>query len=430
MYSDDTTHFRYSLLLREIDNLRCQDDVSTLGLVLIQLDGLDEVNQRFGYLGGDKVLEEFARRVAQIARPEDLTFEISGTSFALLISNPLHEGHAVLGAEKIAQVASDPVVIGSGRAKVKARMGISLLPEPAETAEELLRQCEIALGAARARDESHVVFTSRLTEARGPTGHAWFDVEEALKQGEFELYYQPKVELRSGRVRGAEALIRWQSPRAGTIPPGYFMPVIEHTQGMRSLLWFVLNSALRNASEWVKEIPDFSVSVNVAPGNLEDADLVDIVDGALSIWNFPPRQLLLEMTETALMRDAGSSVVVLNKVRNLGVRVSIDDFGTGYSSLAYLKNLPADELKIDKSFITCMTDDDTDRRIVASVIQLAQAVGLQVVAEGIEDAESMNGLVAMGCELGQGFHFSVPVPSEDFARDWVTPFAHKDTAEG
>ncbi len=138
---------------------------------------------------------------------------------------------------------------------------------------------------------------------------------------------------------------------------------------------------------------------------------------------------MLEITETALMRDAGASVVVLNKLRNLGVRVSIDDFGTGYSSLAYLKNLPADELKIDKSFIGSMMTDETDRRIVASVIQLAQAVGLQVVAEGIEDAAAMNALLAMGCEMGQGFHFSVPVPSEEFERDWVAPFVRQDAAK-
>ena len=423
--SHDTTHFRFSLLLREIDNLRCSDNVSTLALVLIQLDGLDDINRRFGYLGGDKVLEEFARRIDNVARDQDLTFEISGTSFALLVRNPLHEGHAVLGAEKIAQAAADPIVIGTGKARVKARMGISMLPEPADTGEELLRQCELALSVARSRDESYVLYTPELCEPEGPLPHAWFDVDEALKLGEFELFYQPQVELRSGGLIGAEALIRWQNPRAGLIPPGYFLPAIEHSQAVRDLLWFVLNGALRTASKWAAAVPDFRVAVNIAPSNLEDEDLVEMVDGALGVWNLPPRRLALEITETALMRDAGASVVMLNNLRNLGVRVAIDDFGTGYSSLAYLKNLPADELKIDKSFVNLMAADETDRRIVASVIQLGHAVDLSVTAEGIEDAETMQALLSMGCEHGQGYHFGPPIPADQFEQEWIARFARR-----
>jgi diguanylate cyclase (GGDEF)-like protein len=419
---DDTaTHFRYSLLLREIDDLRA-GGAGTVALMLVQLTGLDEVNGRFGYLGGDKVLQEFARRLAGIARAQDRTFEVNGRTFALLVHNPLHEGHAVLAAEKIAREAAEPVLIGSGRARVKARIGISLLPQPARGGEELLRQCEIALAAARERDEPHVLYTPALA---GPGDeamrHSWFDVEEGLKAGEFELHYQPKVALADNRVVGAEALVRWHSPRAGYVAPGYFMPAIEHSQGIRALLWFVLNSALRQAAGWQAARPGLGVAVNLAAGNLEDADLVDIVDNALNVWGLAPALLTLELTEGSLMRNPGASSRVLASLRELGVRTAIDDFGTGYSSLAYLRDLPADELKVDRSFVTAVTGPGRDRDIVASIVQLGRAVNLSVVAEGIEQAATADALRAVGCDVGQGFLFDAPLGAAEFQARWIGP---------
>ena len=427
MPSYDSPYFRYSLLLREIDNLRSADDVSTIGLILIKLDGLHEVNERFGYLGGDKLLEETANRVAEVARDQDQTFEISGTSFALLIRNPLNDSHAVLAAQKIAQLAAVPVAMGAGQVRVKARMGISMLPDTAVNAEELLRQSETALGEARSCDDAYRVFKLESLHGQDTALHTYFDLTQVLEQGEFELYYQPKVLLRSGRLAGAEALIRWESPRSGTIPPSYFLSTIENTQGVRALLWYVLNSALRSATDWIEQIPDFTIAVNVAPANLEDPDLAEIVENVLEIWNFPAGQLVLEITETTFMRDAGANIVMLNKLRNMGVRTAIDDFGTGYSSLTYLRELPADELKIDQSFVNPIADNETDRRIVNSIIQLGHAVGLEVVAEGIENADAMKALLAMGCDTGQGFHIARPMSASKFKTDWIDKFARKDT---
>ncbi len=414
------THFRYSLLLREIDAMRAAEDVSTVALMLVQLSGLDDVNARFGYLGGDKVLEEFARRLAGVAREQDRTFEVNGRTFALLIRNPLHEGHAVLAAEKVVRAASEPVSIGSGRARVKARIGISLLPEPARTGEELLRQCEVALAVARTRDEPHVLFTSSLLSASETSlQHTWFDVEEALKAGEFELFYQPKVQLATGRLMGAEALVRWRNPRSGLVPPGQFMPAIENSQAMRALLWFVLNSALRLAAGWAERSPDFSIAVNLAAGNLDDPDLVELTESALDVWNMPPGQLILELTESSLMRNPESSMHMLGQLRGIGARTSIDDFGTGYSSLSYLRDLPADELKIDRSFVAPIAAQSRDRDIVASIVQLAHAVQLTVVAEGIEEAATLEALTAMACDVGQGYLFGAPMTARDFEELWI-----------
>jgi diguanylate cyclase (GGDEF)-like protein len=423
------TRFRYSLLLREIDGLRARDRASTVALMLIQLSGLEEVNGRFGYLGGDRVLEEFARRLGGIGRDQDRAFEVNGRTFALMIHNPLHEGHAVLAAEKVARAATEPVTIGNGHARVKAHIGISLLPEPARTSEELLHQCELALAAARARDEQHVLYTPSLLDTGKPVAqHTWFDVEEALKAGEFELFFQPKVRLADGGLAGAEALVRWRNPDSGYIPPGYFLPAIEHSEGIRALLWFVLNSALRTAAEWAERCAGFGVAVNLAAGNLDDDDLVDVVENALKVWSLPAGQLTLELTESSLMRNPAASMRTLARLRALGARTSIDDFGTGYSSLAYLRELPADEQKIDRSFVAPIAVGGRDHDIVASIIQLAHAVELKVVAEGIECEAARAALAAMGCDVGQGFLFGAPVPARDFDEQWIRAGGLRATA--
>jgi diguanylate cyclase (GGDEF)-like protein len=419
----DSPYFRYSLLLREIDNLRISEDVSNVALVLIKLDGLQEVNERFGFLGGDKVLEEMAKRVAAIARDQDQAFEISGTSFALLITDPLNEGHASLAAQKIAKVAAAPIAIGTGRARVKPRMGISVLPDTAVDAEEMLRQCETALADARKLDEAYVVWDADVVDSPNKAPDVNFDLYDALERGQMELYYQPRIFLGSRRLAGAEALVRWQSPRAGTVSPDQFLSAVETAKGRRALFWFVLNSALRSATEWIDRIPDFTISVNVAADNLQDPDLAEIVENVLKIWNVPARQLLLEITETTFMSDAGANVGILSKLRKIGVRTAIDDFGVGYSSLICLKDLPADVLKIDQVFINPIVTDDTDRRIVESIIQLAHAVGLEVVAEGIESADALEALLLMGCDSGQGFHIARPMPANKFTTDWIEKFA-------
>ena len=430
MPAHDDSHFRFSLLLREIENMMYKENVSTVALALIQLDGMEEINERFGYLGGDKVLKEFAIRLAGVAGDKGVTFEISGTSFALLIENPLHEGDAVSGAEKIADVASDPVRIGTGNARVHARMGISLLPEPAASPEELLRQCEIALSQARRRGETYRVFTPNLAE--GPddengSGKSWFDVDAAIAQGQFELHYQPRIDLRSGRLTGAEALIRWQSPNAGTIPPSYFMPDITSTESMRAMFSFVLNTALAETRDWVDQIDEFTTAVNLAPGNVFDPELQQLVEDALEQHGFPADRLFLEISEAVFEQNDKAAMVALTKLRNGGVRIALDDFGTGRSRLSALKNLPLDLIKIDQSLVVPIPSNDTDRRIVGALIQLAHAIDVDVVAEGIEDDDIMQALQAIGCEFGEGFHFSRPVAAADFAQDWIEKFRRNVT---
>ena len=423
MSKHEVSHFRFSLLLREIDSMRVTEGVSTVAMVLIQLDGMDEVNERFGYLGGDKVLKEFAVRLAGVVGHKGRTFEIGGRSFALLIQNPRHEGDAVSGAEKIAKAASDPVTIGTGKAHVNARLGISLMPDPAVTAEELLRQCEIALAKARSNDETYRIFTPNLVEADGYATKSWFDVETAIKQGEFELHYQPSIDLRSGRLTGAEALIRWQSPRAGTIPPGYFLPDITSLEGVRTMLQYVLDDSLKSVSKWTDVISGFRLAVNLAPRSVTDPELANVIADMLEKWSFPADQLTLEVSEESLQNNLVAAIVQCGKLRNRGIRIAIDDFGTGHLGIADLKRLPVDQLKIDRSFIMQIAANEQDRRIAGAMIQLAHALDLEVVAEGIEGADIMQTILAIGCEKGEGFHFSRPVPESDFATQWIKKFS-------
>jgi EAL domain-containing protein (putative c-di-GMP-specific phosphodiesterase class I)/GGDEF domain-containing protein len=411
-------HFCYSLLLREIENLGSEDGSIGIALVLLHLKGLGEVNRALGYLAGDKVLEIIASRMGGVGRDQDRLVPLSNSVFALLIRNPLNEGHAMLGAEKAVRVASDPVVLGHDRPRLRAFTGISLLPASATTAEELLRQCELAVEAAERREESCVVYTPALSAADSGEQEARADIDDALRQGEFEIHYQPKVNLRTGMLTGAEALARWRHPTRGLIPPAQFMPVIEGTDSVRILLWYVLNTALRQAAAWEQRWPGFRIAVNVSPRSLAEADLVALLADAIRIWTFPAKQLVLEITESALMSDPIEAAKRLRQLREFGVHVSIDDFGTGYSSLAYLRSLPASELKIDKSFVLTISKSETDRRLVESIVQLGHAVGLEVVAEGIEDEATLRMLEQMGCDIGQGYHLGRPVTAAEFEARW------------
>ena len=409
----------YSHLLREIDDLRAQRGVTEIALVLLQLDGVGEVNKSLGYIAGDEVLDRIAERMAAVGRVQDRIVALTRGVFALLVRNPLHAGHAVLAAEKAIRVASESVEVADGRARLRARAGVSFLPANAATAGELLRQCEVAIKEAARRDKAHMAWTAALEGQDAVARSAWFEIDDALHQGEFELHFQPKIDLRSGALKGAEALTRWRLPEQGLISPLQFIPAIEGTDSARTLLRFVLNTSMRQAAAWVERWPGFTIAVNASPTNLADADLGELIADVSRIWNFPVQRLVLEITETALMLDPDASARRLHQLRSGGARVSIDDFGTGYSSLAYLKNLPADELKIDKSFVQNIVHSEKDRRLVESIIRLGHAMGLEVVAEGIETEPMREALVAMGCDTGQGYLFGRPVDAATF--DAFTP---------
>jgi len=246
------------------------------------------------------------------------------------------------------------------------------------------------------------------------------EIEAALERGEISMFYQPKLSAADRRPIGAEALMRWSSPSRGFVPPDVFIPVADGTGRMESLTWFGINAALRQLNEWPDRWGPLSVAVNVTPSLVEQADLEELLNSVKGLWDVPADQITIEVTENALMRP-DESFAPLNALRETGARVSIDDFGTGYSSMAYFNSIPADELKIDKSFVTNMLEDGGYERVVRTIINLAHDFGLQVTAEGVEDHETADALAALGCDFLQGYYFSRPLPQPEFIA-WLTDF--------
>ena len=244
------------------------------------------------------------------------------------------------------------------------------------------------------------------------------ELRTAIGEGELNLYYQPKIDLRTGRISGMEALVRWHSPTRGLIPPDKFIPVAEQTGLIQPLTLWVLNTALRRRFPKTCEGTDLSVAVNLSPRNLNDAELPELVLRALETWNAEPSRLILEITENAIMEDPANSLKILSRLSSLGISLSIDDFGTGYSSLAYLKKLPVDELKVDRSFVMTMVEQKDDAMIVRSVIELGRNFGLKTVAEGVESEEIWHQLLDLGCDYAQGYYMSPPMPYEKL-NQWI-----------
>ena len=405
-------------LVEAIDCRRVQDADAAVGLLVGELTGVRKINDRFGYAAGDTAIDVFHQKLRSIAREGDMTFRISGTMFAFLIDNPMHEGHLLLAAEKVAQLAEDWIVIANVRLRLGVHIGVSLMPGLATSGQELLSQAESARRLSTSTGERFSLWRDTLETRDGTLTHPLFDAKNAIENGEFRVHFQPKVNLATGTVVGAEALVRWQSP-GGLVSPANFLSEIERSRSMAPLLHFVVNCSAREVAKWVKYSPNFAVSINATTSDIEDTDLVEVLTDVLRIWGINPRHLLLEVTETMLMSDIDKSIDTLRRLRELGVRTSIDDFGTGYSSLAYLRDLPVDEIKIDQRFVRRIVDDETDRRIVESLVALAQAMKLSVVAEGVEDESVANTLIAMGCDIGQGYYFGRPASANEFEDAWL-----------
>lgn len=410
---------RYSDLIGVIDDLRATQEGASAALILGKIDGIGGLNSRFGYATGDKVVEAFHQKLGVVAREKDLMLELSSSSFAFVIHAPMHEGLVMLAAEKIARLAEEWMQVGDTRLRLDVSMGCAFAGSAESGSEQLLRQAESTLQKCRASDQHMMFHEEHDDDTLNTASHPMFDAHKAIENGEFRVHYQPQFDLRSRELTGVEALVRWSGPE-GLMSPACFMTELERARAMMPLLQFVINNASRDMARWVRRHPNLNVSINSSATDLEDADLVQIMRDVLSMWNVDPSQLTLEITETSLMRDPKLGIDTLSRLRELGVRTSIDDFGTGYSSLEWLKNLPVDELKIDQSFVKTVIDDQRDRKIVESVIELAHAMELSVVAEGIESEGVMHVLREAGCDIGQGYFFSQPLTGAEFEKGWLS----------
>ncbi len=385
-----------------------------IAVLVVYVHQLERLFATAGHVNAARMLDELRNRLSQVTRPGDYFARLGDRKFVFVLSNLRNEGHALLAANKVLRTGAEPVAAGGQHATVRLSVGIAMYPRHARHPEQLMQFAEIALLEAWKTQHPTVVYTDRKA---GELVAGW-DLEtqlaSALENGDLVLNYQPKLALPQLEVVGVEALMRWNRPDAGNVPPEIFIDVAEMTGQIDPLTRFAFHRAMRQLGEWPKGVGTVGVAVNVTPSIICNPELVDAIRSAAGLWSVGLERLTVEVTENALMVDRERSHRVLTELRELGVRVSIDDFGTGYSSLSYLKQIPADELKIDKSFVMNMLADDSDARIVEQIVALGHSFGLEVVAEGVESAEIATKLSAMGCDFVQGFHYAKPLPAEDF----------------
>jgi diguanylate cyclase (GGDEF)-like protein len=382
-----------------------------VALVLLDLDRFREVNDTLGYARGDEVVLEMAARLVRLAGPRDLVARLGGDEFAVLLPDVDGAQSAVLHAEALRAALRAPVQVGGVDVILDARAGVSVHPLDAEDGPALLRHADVAAEHAKATHLGVCAYDRALDRHSTERLGLLADLARAITEGELILHYQPKCDL-AGRVLGVEALVRWAHPQRGLLPPLEFVQVAERTGLVHPLTETVLDQALAQVRRWLDGGRELPVAVNISTRSLLQPGFAERVLTALGAHGVPAWLLGLEITETTIMEDPDRALAVLTRLADAGVRLSIDDFGTGYSSLAYLKLLPVHELKIDRVFVAALTTSERDRVIVDSTVALGARLGLDVVAEGVEDEQTLAALGALGCRLAQGYFFSRPVPAE------------------
>lgn len=387
-----------------------------IATILMDLNNFKEINDTLGHSAGDKVLIEVGKRLQTVLRETDSLARLGGDEFGILllqVDDPYHAAKKI--ANKIQHVFTDPYYINNTELFIGASIGISLYPQHGNDVATLMSRADVAMYSAKRAEDSYRFYQAKLDPNSQQKLLLSNDLRHALVRNEFVLYYQPKIDLRTNKITGAEALIRWKHPKRGVISPDEFIPLAERTGLIKPITNWVIETAIRQCKVWHDAGNNLKVAVNVSARSFhKTGSLVDTIDSLLQRFDLPKNCLEIEITENILMTDINNTSILLDKINDLGVSIAIDDFGTGYSSLAYLKKLPLDTLKIDKSFVMDMATDDNDATIVRSTIDLAHNLGLSVVAEGIENIETLNLLIKLGCEGAQGYYFSMPQSADNF----------------
>jgi diguanylate cyclase (GGDEF)-like protein len=388
-----------------------------LAVMIMDVDRFKEINETLGHHNGDRLLRLIALRLKGTLRESDTIARLGGDEFGLLLPKVEQPGAAAQVARKVIKALKDePLVVGGLTLDVGASIGISMFPEHGEDVDALLQRADVAMYAAKEslgsyetyREDHNRYSPSRLALAG--------ELRRAIDDRTLILHYQPKAELGSGRIRGVEALVRWPHPTRGLLTAEEFVPLAESTGLIKGLTLLVLDAGLRQLRTWRRSGMEITVAVNISAANLHDPRFPREVKQMLTKWKLDPSWLELEITESSIMKDSVRGLEVLAELSAMKVRLSIDDFGTGYSSLAYLKQLPVQEIKIDKSFVLGLVADPSAAMIVRSVIDLGRNLGLSVVAEGVETEAIWRQLGDLGADLAQGFYLAKPAPSDEIGR--------------
>jgi diguanylate cyclase (GGDEF)-like protein/PAS domain S-box-containing protein len=384
-----------------------------LALLLIDLDHFKELNDTLGHQAGDRLLRELGPRLEAGVPGAQLVARVGGDEFAVLLPHGTGVEDAQAVAARLSRSIEQPFRFQGLTLLVRASVGIAMFPEHGRDVETLMQRADIAMYSAKARGVGHEVYTaSRDGHSRARLALIG-ELPDAIDSGQIIVHYQPKFDLATGEIAGAEALVRWDHPQFGLLGPGAFLPLAEQTGLMRPLTLRVLDDALAQCARWRDEGLSLGVAVNLGAPNLLDLGLPGDVSQLLTKWDVSPAMLQLEITETIVAADPVRVIEIMNRLGDLGISLSLDDFGTGSSSLAYLRELPVQELKIDKSFILGMDEDDEAAMIVRTIVELAHNLGLRAVGEGIETEEARTLLADSGCDYGQGFLMGRPMPAAE-----------------
>jgi diguanylate cyclase (GGDEF)-like protein len=398
-------------------------DGTKSAVMLFDLDRFKEINDTLGHRYGDHVLTEVGPRIRGVLRDADTVARLGGDEFCVLLPRVEALSDALDVADRIIAVLAEPLEIDGILLGMEASCGIALAPHDADTVDLLLQRADVAMYVAKNTNVNVVAYTEELTMNTPNRLILLGDLRTAIATDQLVLHYQPKASLASGQVQGVEALVRWQHPSLGLLAPCEFIPLAEHTGLIKPLTTWVLSTALHQCRQWLDqrgddETPALTMAVNLSTRSLLDDSFPGEIEATLDRCGVPAHLLELEVTESAIMTDPLRARHLLTQLAELGVRIAIDDFGTGYSSLAYLKDLPVSQLKIDQSFVQHMHEDANDAIIVRSVVDLGHNLGLQTVAEGVEDRGTWDQLAQLGCDDAQGYYLAKPMAPEKMM-EWL-----------
>ncbi|MDP6620653.1 MAG: GGDEF domain-containing response regulator [Alphaproteobacteria bacterium] len=398
-----------------------------VAVLMMDLNGFREVNATLGHAVGDELLAEVAKRLLTVTRESDTLARIGGDEFAELLPSGATGGGAIKAAERAIEALNDPLTIQGHRLATGISIGIAVFPTHGNDASTLMRHADTAMFAAKRNATGYAVYFGQVADGDDETHVRQLslsgDLRHAITQNELVLNYQPKVTFTPPHIAGVEALLRWNHPQHGLVTPDVFIPLAEQTGIIEPLTGWVLDAALQQYREWLEAGLDIPVSVNLSPVTLHDRSFSDQIARLLEKWRVPARGLVLEITESAIISDVARATETVDKLHEMGVRISIDDFGTGYSSLAYIRRLRVSEIKVDKSFVLNMRDINDDAVIVRSIVDLGRNLGLSVVAEGIEDIETWKLLEDLQCTEAQGYFISRPMDAASL-KQWTEESAY------
>ena len=415
-------HVGHIEFLNILDNFLLNENEldNSKSLIIVHIHEINEVNLNLGYIAGDELYTKIFFLLSRALREQDQAFPLENNKIAILLANIRNKGHSVLAAQKLIRLVNCPFVIKGEEILVHITLGISYLNSCRVDSIKFLQSAEIALKKALVNHTAYEITSPNnelMLEERS------FEInkslEKALDNDEYFLMYQPKLDIKNKIPVGLEALIRWENKKLGIISPEIFIPLLEKTRLINDVTNFALNTALRKQKELAESIIDIPISVNFSPTVIQLPKIEEFIFNAIEIWGKNSSSLIIEITESTLMNNSDLTIQALNKIRDLGISISIDDFGTGYSSLSYFKNIPANEIKIDKSFIQDISNNKDDYNIVHTIINLAHDFGHKVVAEGVENKETWEILDYLGCDVIQGYYVSKPLVFDEIVK-WLS----------